>query len=189
MKSAQNTVHGDDFEGSAVWKKQTKTSKNASKKSSKKHRKMVKIQVKNVKNTWTTKKCIKNRLGEPTLRPEGGFGSIFGSLGEPKNRHFERKFEEEKKGRKNSGEGARPRRDTRRVVGKDMDGKLVGNGQGSSTPSLILKDGRADCLRFASPAEALGGWRLWGLKALRFEQVVFIDWFVGWLIVCLANVT
>ena len=51
--------------------------------------------------------------------------------------------------------------------GKDMDGKWVGNGLGSSTPSLILKDGRADCLRFASPAEALGGlgaWRLGGLE-------------------------
>ena len=27
-------------------------------------------------------------------------------------------------------------------------------GAGSNTPSLILTDGRADCLRFASPAEA-----------------------------------
>ena len=38
--------------------------------------------------------------------------------------------------------------------GKDMDGKWVGNGQGSSTPSLIPRDERADCLRYAQPAEA-----------------------------------
>ena len=55
-------------------------------------------------------------------------------------------------------------------------------------------DGRADCLRFASPAEALGGWRLGGFEAWRlggFEvlTLVSIDWLVGWLIVCLANVT
>ena len=31
------------------------------------------------------------------MRPEGGFGSIFGSLGEPKNRHFERKLKDRKK--------------------------------------------------------------------------------------------
>ena len=38
---------------------------------------------------------------------------------------------------------------------------------GSNTPSLILTDGRADCLRFASPAEALGGWRLGVFEASR----------------------
>ena len=30
-------------------------------------------------------------------------------------------------------------------------------------------DGRADCLRFASPAEALGGWRLGGWRLGGFE--------------------
>ena len=35
----------------------------------------------------------------------------------------------------------------------------------SNTPSLILTDGRADCLRFASPAEATGGLDLGGLEA------------------------
>ena len=38
----------------------------------------------------------------------------------------------------------------------------VGEMDRSNTPSLILTDGRADCLRFASPAEAT-----WRLEALR----------------------
>ena len=40
----------------------------------------------------------------------------------------------------------------------------VGEVDRSNTPSLILTDGRADCLRFASPAEAT--WRLetWKIK-------------------------
>ena len=41
----------------------------------------------------------------------------------------------------------------------------VGEVDRSNTPSLILTDGRADCLRFASPAEAT--WRLGGSEASR----------------------
>ena len=40
----------------------------------------------------------------------------------------------------------------------------VGEVDRSNTPSLILTDGRADCLRFASPAEATGGLELGGLE-------------------------
>ena len=38
----------------------------------------------------------------------------------------------------------------------------------SDTPSLILTDGRADCLRFASPAEAT--WRLETWKSMRIDE-------------------
>ena len=67
------------------------------------------------------------------------------------------KFEEEKKAGKRRAEEIASEGDAeagKEGFGKDMDGKWVGNGQGSSTPSLIPRDGRADCLRFASPAEA-----------------------------------
>ena len=43
------------------------------------------------------KRCLKNRLGEPNFGPEGGFGSILGSLEKPKKRRFERKMGDEKK--------------------------------------------------------------------------------------------
>ena len=56
VKSAQNTIHGDDFEGSAGWKKQTETSKNGSKKTSENRRKLVPKHVKNTKNTETANK-------------------------------------------------------------------------------------------------------------------------------------
>ena len=42
-------------------------------------------------------------------------------------------------------------------------------GARSNTPSLILTDGRADCLRFASPAEAT--WRLEALRLWVFEAL------------------
>ena len=52
---------------------------------------------------------------------------------------------------------------------------LVGKGREGFGTGLIRHalahppDGRADCLRFASPAEALGGWRLGGWKLGGFE--------------------
>ena len=49
---------------------------------------------------------------------------------------------------------------TRRLVRRDL-GRIIG--QGSSTPVAHV-DGRADCLRFASPAEATGGLELGGLE-------------------------
>ena len=71
-------------------------------KTSKNRQKLIPNQVKSLKNARTAKKCIKNRLGEPTFRPEGGFGSIFGSLEEPRNKHFERKLKVRKKVEKRS---------------------------------------------------------------------------------------
>ena len=68
----------------------------------KNRRKVITKLVKNTQNEGTAKKCIKNRLGEPTFRPEGGFGSIFGSLEEPRNKHFERKLKVRKKIEKRS---------------------------------------------------------------------------------------
>ena len=59
-------------------------------------------------------------------------------------------------------------------------------GQARSSTPRPRRAGRADCSRFASPAEALEGWRLGGFEVL---TLVSIDWLVGWLIVCLANVT
>ena len=44
----------------------------------------------------------------------------------------------------------------------------VGEVDRSNTPSLILTDGRADCLRFASPAEAT--WRLETWKSMRIDE-------------------
>ena len=46
----------------------------------------------------------------------------------------------------------------------------VGEKDRSNTPSLILTDGRADCLRFASPAEATGGLELGGLELGGLEE-------------------
>ena len=75
--------------------------------------------------------------------------------------------------------------------GKDMEGKWVGNGQGSSTPSLILRmGGRIVCASRHPPRHLKAG----GLEALSLEgfevlAVLSIDWLVGWLIVCLASVT
>ena len=46
----------------------------------------------------------------------------------------------------------------------------VGEMDRSNTPSLILTDGRADCLRFASPAEATGGLELGGLELGGLEE-------------------
>ena len=59
MKSAQNTVHGDDFEGSAVWKKQTETSKNASEKTLKNRRKLFPKRVKKNKKYRNDQKMYK----------------------------------------------------------------------------------------------------------------------------------
>ena len=148
MKSARNTVHGDDFEGSAVWKKQTGTSKNGSKKASNNHWKLIPKHVKNTNNAETANEWLKNRLREPTFRPEGGFGSIFGSLERSQNRHCERKTNDRKKVRKTGAKEIASEGDAeagKEGFGKDMDGKWVGKGQGSSTPSLIPRDGRADC--------------------------------------------
>ena len=61
------------------------------------------------------------------MRPEGDFGSIFGSLGEPKNRHFERKLKVRKKVEKKRPEGIASEGDAmagKEGFGKDMDGKL-----------------------------------------------------------------
>ena len=59
MKSAQNTVHGDDFEGSAVWKKQTETSKNASQKNIEKSSKIDPKTDKKYKKYWNDQKMHK----------------------------------------------------------------------------------------------------------------------------------
>ena len=108
---------------------------------------MIPKRVENIQNTGTAKKGIKHRLGEPTLRPEGGFGWIFGSLGEPRNRHFERKLKVRKKVEKKRVKPVASAGDAeagKEGFGMDMEGKWVGNGQGSSTPLAHLMDGRAD---------------------------------------------
>ena len=62
--------------------------------------------------------------------------------------------------------------------GKDMDGKWVGNGQGSSTPSLILRmGGRIVCASRHPPRHLKAG----GFEALRLGgcevlALVSIDW-------------
>ena len=70
------------------------------KKTSKIHRKLVPKLIKYTKNTGTTGKYQKNRLGEPTFGPEGGFGSIWGTLEGPENGRFERKMRDRKKVKK-----------------------------------------------------------------------------------------
>ena len=96
--------------------------------------------IKNTKNTGTPKKCIKTRLGEPTFRPEGGFGSIFGSLEEPKNRHFERKLKVRKKVKKKVVKLIASAGDAE--GGKEgLDGWT---GKDSARPWPIRGDGRAD---------------------------------------------
>ena len=97
------------------------------------------------------------------MRPEGGFGWIFGSLGEPRNRHFERKFGKEKKVEKKRAEVIASEGDAmagKEGFGKDMEGKWVGNEQGSSTPALILRMGGRIVCASRHPQRPLGGWRL-----------------------------
>ena len=61
-----------------------------------------------------------------------------------------------------------PRRVTRTPVRRDF--REDNRWARSNTPSLILTDGRADCLRFASPAEATGGLELGGLELGGLEE-------------------
>ena len=61
--------------------------------------------------------------------------------------------------------------------GKDMDGKWVGNGQGSSTPSLILRmGGRIVCASRHPPRqiESLEAWALGGLEAGRNRKMAIL---------------
>ena len=68
-------------------------------------------------------KMYKNRRGEPTFRPEGGLGSILGSLEKPKNEHYGKKMRDWKKEIKKSW-GRLPRRVSWRAVRKVwMDGQ------------------------------------------------------------------
>ena len=100
-----------------------------------------------------TKRCPKNQLGEPTFGPEGGFGSIFGSLERPKKRRFERKM----------GDGKKVEKKVVKALaseGHAMAGKEGLDGWDRTCEHAFAPPGaggRADCLRFASPAEATRG--------------------------------
>ena len=89
---------------------------------------------------------------------------ILGSQGGPLERLWEGFWKEKletKKKSKNTRWRRWPRRDMRGLVGKGREGF----GTGLIRHALAHpSDGRADCLRFASPAEAT--WRLEALKAL-----------------------
>ena len=61
-----------------------------------------------------------------------------------------------------------PRRVTRTPARRDLG--RIDRWDRSNTPSLILTDGRADCLRFASPAEATGGLELGDLELGGLEE-------------------
>ncbi len=84
-----------------------------------------------------------------------------------KSRNLGGKFEEEKKAGKRRAEEIASEGDAeagKEGFGKDMDGKWVGNGQGSSTPSLILRmGGRIVCASRHPPRHLKAG----GLEALR----------------------
>ena len=85
-----------------------------------------------------------------------------------KSRNLGGKFEEEKKVEKkrakaHASEG--PAVAGKEGFGKDMDGKWVGNGQGSSTPSLILRMGGRIVCASRHPPRPLGDWRLGGWEA------------------------
>ena len=91
---------------------------------------------------------------------------ILGSQGGPLERLWEgfwkEKLETKKKSKKR-GWRRWPRRDTRGLVGKGREGF----GTGLIRHALAHPpDGRADCLRFAHPAEAIGGLEAWSLEAL-----------------------
>ena len=100
------------------------------------------------------------------MRPEGGFGWIFGSLGEPRNRHFERKLKVRKKVEKKRAEAIASEGDAmagKEGFGKDMEWKLGRDGQGSSTPSLILRMGGRIVCASRHPPRPLGCLDAWML--------------------------
>ena len=80
-----------------------------------------------------------------------------------------RKFEEEKKVKKKRAELIASAGDAeagKEGFGKDMEGKWVGNGQGSSTPSLILRMGGRIVCASRHPPRPLEVWRVGGLEAI-----------------------
>ena len=90
------------------------------------------------------------------------------------------KFEEEKKVEKKRVKLIASAGDAeagKEGFGKDMDGKWVGNGQGSSTPSLILRmGGRIVCASRHPPRqiESLEAWGLGGLEAWRNRKMAIL---------------
>ena len=85
VESAQNTVHGDDFEGSAVWKKQTETSENASNKNIEQSSKNGSKTIKKRKKYMNDQKMYKKiDLGNQLLAQKAVWGRFLGSWGNQK---------------------------------------------------------------------------------------------------------
>ena len=87
-----------------------------------------------------------------------------------KSRNLGGKFEEEKKVEKKRVKAHASEGDAvagKEGFGKDMEGKWVGNGQGSSTPSLILRMGGRIVCASRHPSRLLGDWVLGGWAAAR----------------------
>ena len=87
------------------------------------------------------------------------------------------KFEEEKKVEKKRAEEIASAGDAeagKEGFGKDMDGKWVGNGQGSSTPSLILRMGGRIVCASRHPPRRLEAWGLGGLEALSNRKIAIL---------------
>ena len=124
---------------------------------------MIRKRSKKQRKTGTTNKRLKNRFAERIFELARQFWSDLGipgeACGEVSRRILERNFLIRKKKQKKRGEAG--------SLGGHrgpQQGGILGRITGGRGPTRLRPTGgRADCLRFASPAEATGGLEAWRL--------------------------